>query len=67
MFSNGQLLFGLIFFISFIIVVTYSYKRDLKKLNGSYKGIKWVIIGFIIFVSMLVILKKISVSWNNFY
>jgi|TARA_B100001093_G_C26805613_1_gene1005342 hypothetical protein len=43
-------------------VVTYSYKRDLKKLNGSYKGIKWVIIGFIIFVSMLVILKKISVS-----
>ena len=62
MFSNGQLLFGLIFFISFIIVVTYSYKRDLKKLNGSYKGIKLVIIGFIIFVSMLVILKKISVS-----
>ena len=62
MFSNGQLLFGLIFFISFIILVTYSYKRDLKKLNGSYKGIKWVIIGFIMFVSMLVILKKISVS-----
>jgi len=62
MFSNGQLLFGLIFFISFIILVTYSYKKDLKKLNGSYKEIKWVIIGFIMFVSMLVILKKISVS-----
>ena len=62
MFSNGQLLFGLIFFVSFIIIVSYSYKKDLKKLNGSYTGIKWVIIGFITFVSVLVILKKISVS-----
>ena len=62
MFSNGQLVFGLLFFVSFIIIVTYSYKKDLKKLNGSYKGIKWVIIGFIAFVSFLVILKKLSVS-----
>ena len=62
MFSNGQLLFGLIFFILFIIIVSISYKKDLKKLNGSYKGIKWVLIGFIIFITVLVILKKISVS-----
>ena len=62
MFSNGQLLFGVIFFVSFIIIVRYSYKKDLKKLNGSYKGIKWVIIGFVIFVSILLVLKKLSVS-----
>ena len=62
MFSNGQLLFGLIFFISFLIIVSYSYKKDLKKLNGSYKGIKWVIIGFIAFITLLVLLKKLSVS-----
>jgi hypothetical membrane protein len=62
MFSNGQLVFGLLFFVSFIIIVTYSYKRDLKKLNGTYKGIKWVVIGFIAFVSLLVILKKLSIS-----
>tara|TARA_B100001094_G_C17802958_1_gene610006 strand:+ start:30 stop:218 length:189 start_codon:yes stop_codon:yes gene_type:complete len=62
MFSNGQLLFGLIFFIIFIIIVSISYKKDLKKLNGSYKGIKWVLVGFIIFIAVLVILKKISVS-----
>tara|TARA_B100000780_G_scaffold184726_1_gene129685 strand:- start:8465 stop:8653 length:189 start_codon:yes stop_codon:yes gene_type:complete len=62
MFSNGQLLFGLIFFISFLIIVSYSYKKDLKKLNGSYKGIKWVIIGFIAFITLLVVLKKLSVS-----
>jgi hypothetical protein len=62
MFSNGQLVFGLLFFVSFIIIVTYSYKKDLKKLNGTYKGIKWVVIGFIAFVSLLVILKKLSIS-----
>ena len=62
MFSNGQLLFGLIFFISFLIIVSYSYKKDLKKLDGSYTGIKWVIIGFICFVTVLVVLKKLSVS-----
>ena len=62
MVSNGQLLFGLIFFIFFIIIVSISYKKDLKKLNGSYKGIKWVLVGFIIFIAVLVILKKISVS-----
>ena len=62
MFSNGQLLFWLIFFVSFIIIVSYSYKKDLKKLNGSYRGIKWVIIGFVTFVSILLVLKKLSVS-----
>ena len=62
MFSNGQLVFGLLFFVSFIIIVTYCYKKDLKKLNGTYKGIKWVVIGFIAFVSLLVILKKLSIS-----
>ncbi len=39
-----------------------SYKKDLKGLKGSYSGIRWVIIGFICFVSLLVILKKLSVS-----
>ena len=62
MFSNGQLLFGLVFFISFLIIISYSYKKDLKKLDGSYTGIKWVIIGFICFVTVLVVLKKLSVS-----
>ena len=62
MFSNGQLLFGLIFFILFIIIVSISYKKDLKGLKGRYSGIRWVIIGFVCFVSLLVILKKLSVS-----
>ena len=39
-----------------------SYKKDLKGLKGSYSGIRWVIIGFVCFVLLLVILKKLSVS-----
>ena len=62
MFSPGQLVFAILFFISFLAIVTISYKKDLKGLKGSYSGIRWVIIGFICFVSLLVILKKLSVS-----
>jgi len=62
MFSTGQLVFAIFFFISFLLIVTISYKKDLKGLKGSYSGIRWVILGFICFVAMLVILKKLSVS-----
>ena len=62
MFSTGQLVFAILFFISFLAIVTISYEKDLKGLKGSYSGIRWVIIGFICFVSLLVILKKLSVS-----
>ena len=62
MFSSGQLVFAILFFISFVAIIIMSYKKDLKGLKGSYSGIRWVIIGFICFVSLLVILKKLSVS-----
>ncbi|MDB4163824.1 hypothetical protein N9726_01405 [Flavobacteriaceae bacterium] len=62
MFSTGQLVFAILFFISFLVIVTISYRKDLKKLKGTYTGIRWVIIGFIFFVSLLVVLKKLSVS-----
>jgi hypothetical membrane protein len=62
MFSSGQLVFAILFFISFVAIITISYKKDLKGLKGSYNGIRWVIIGFVCFVLLLVILKKLSVS-----
>ena len=62
MFSTGQLVFAIFFFISFLVIVIISYKKDLKGLKGSYSGIRWVILGFICFVAMLVVLKKLSVS-----
>jgi len=62
MFSNGQLVFAIAFFLTFVLIIFLSYRRDLKGLKATYKGIRWVIIGFLCFVGLLIILKKLSVS-----
>ena len=62
MFSTGQIIFAILFFVSFLVFVIISYNKDLKRLKGIYSGVRWVFFGFIVFVSLLVILKRISVS-----
>ena len=59
MFTKGQLIFAIFFVITFTIIIIISYKKDLKFLKNTYKGVRWVLIGFIIFFSLLLILKKI--------
>ena len=59
MFTKGQLIFAIFFVITFTIIIIISYKKDLKFLKNTYKGVRWVLIGFIIFFSILVILKKL--------
>mgnify|MGYP001442823603 FL=1 len=59
MFTKGQLIFAIFFVIIFTIIIIISYKKDLKFLKNTYKGVRWVLIGFIIFFSLLVILKKL--------
>tara|TARA_B100001175_G_scaffold120129_1_gene102235 strand:- start:719 stop:907 length:189 start_codon:yes stop_codon:yes gene_type:complete len=59
MFTKGQLIFAIIFVIIFTIVIIDSYKKDVRFLKNTYKGVRWVLIGFIIFFSILVILKKL--------
>ena len=59
MFTKGQLIFAIFFVIIFTIIIIISYKKDLKLLKNTYKGVRWVLIGFIIFFSLLVILKKL--------
>ena len=59
MFTKGQLVFAIFFVIIFTIIIIISYKKDLKFLKNTYKGVRWVLIGFIIFFSLLVILKKL--------
>ena len=59
MFTEGQLIFAIFFVITFTIIIIISYKKDLKFLKNTYKGVRWVLIGFIIFFSLLVILKKL--------
>ena len=59
MFTKGQLIFAIFFVITFTIIIIISYKKDLKFLKNTYNGVRWVLIGFIIFFSLLVILKKL--------
>nr|WP_246200183.1 hypothetical protein [Maribacter luteus] len=57
MFSTGQLIFAILFIIVFAIIITGTYKKDKKLHNKNYKGVKWVGIIFIIFLTILFIIK----------
>lgn len=57
MFSNGQLIFGGLFAVAFLIIIIISYKKDLKLHQKNYKGVKWVGIFFAIFLISLFIIK----------
>lgn len=57
MFSDGQITFGVIFFIAFCIIISFMYLRDKKLHSKNYKGVKWVMLGFISFIVLLVIIK----------
>ena len=58
MFTEGQLIFAIFLVIGFVVVIAISYRKDLKFLKNTYKGVKWVLFGFIVFFSLLVLIKK---------
>lgn len=58
MFSSGQLVFALIFLITFIVLLFISYKKDLKLHKQYYKGSLWILFFFIFFIFMLFIIKN---------
>ena len=59
MFTQGQLIFAVFFIIAFIIIISLSYKKDMKFLKNTYKGVRWVLVSFILFFLILVLLKKL--------
>ncbi len=59
MFTQGQLIFAIFFVIAFIIIISLSYMKDMKFLKNTYKGVKWVLVSFILFFLILVLLKKL--------
>ncbi len=59
MFTKGQFIFAIFFVIIFTIIIVISYKIDNIYLKKTYKGVVWVLVGFIVFFSLLVILKKL--------
>ena len=57
MFSTGQLVFAILFFIAFILVMVYSYRGDKKLHKKQYRGSIWVLFGFIVFILFLLAIK----------
>ncbi|WP_133508249.1 hypothetical protein [Flavobacterium chryseum] len=57
MFSQGQLIFAVCFFIAFVIVMIFAYRKDLALHKIFYKGNYKVLIGFLIFISILFMIK----------
>ncbi|RBP30902.1 hypothetical protein DFR65_104160 [Oceanihabitans sediminis] len=57
MFSNGQIVFGILFAIVFIIAIGYTYRKDLKLHRQHYKGSLWVLLAFICFILFIASIK----------
>jgi hypothetical protein len=60
MFSFGQLIFGLCFFIVFVGAIIYSYKVDKKNQPQYFKGSYKILIGFLIAFSVLLLIKYLT-------
>ena len=61
MFTTGQLIFGLLFFIAFVIAIAYQYRKDLKIHKAHYRGTIWVLIAFVGFIAMIAAIKFIFI------
>lgn len=57
MFSTGQWTFAAIFFVAFVIVIIYSYRKDINLHRKYYKGSLYILGGFIVFILLLFIIK----------
>ena len=57
MFSEGQLIFAVLFAITFILAVIFSYRKDRNLHRKNYRGVKWVLLTFLAFVIILFIIK----------
>lgn len=61
MFSNGQLIFGILFAIVFMVIIFFAYKKDLKLHQKYYKGSVWILIAFVSFIAFIATIKYIFV------
>lgn len=59
MFTQGQLLFALFFVVSFIAIMIYSYRKDIKLHKQHYKGSIWILVAFLLFIGILFAIKTL--------
>lgn len=57
MFSTGQFIFAICFAIAFITIIYFSYKKDKALHKKYYKGSLWILLGFFVFVGLLIAAK----------
>lgn len=57
MFSQGQLIFAVCFLVAFIIVMIFSYRKDISTHQLFYKGNYKILIGFFAFIGFLFLIK----------
>jgi hypothetical protein len=57
MFSQGQLVFAVCFFVAFVIAIIFAYRKDSKLHKVFYKGNYKILISFVLFIVILFIIK----------
>ena len=57
MFSRGQLIFGILFAIVFIIIIILAYKKDKRLHQKYYRGVIWILMTFIAFIAGIAAIK----------
>lgn len=57
MFSPGQKIFALLFIIAFVVIIAISYRKDKKIHLRQFRGSKWILIGFLVFMAILLLIK----------
>lgn len=57
MFTTGQLVFAVLFFIAFVITMVIMYRKDIMTHKKYYKGTYKILLGFLSFIAILFILK----------
>lgn len=57
MFSMGQIYFAIGFFVVFVIITVYMYRKDRSLHKKNYKGVPWILVGFLAFFLLLLALK----------
>jgi hypothetical protein len=57
MFSQGQIIFAICFFVAFVILITFMYLKDKTLHRKNYNGVIWILLGFLTFFLLLLIIK----------
>jgi hypothetical protein len=59
-FSQGQIWFGVIFFLAFVIVMVFAYRADRKINKMHYRGVWLVLAAIVAFLLIYRYLSKIA-------